>query len=350
MRLDDPRTTIASAPSKVNLILRVGATDEQGYHTLATVFEALSIREYIVADRSGEPGGESPSVRTIVYQEKAGEEPRFSPRLTRLFTELDPESHLAVRAARALGADSRLRLTVHKVVPVAGGMAGGSADCAATLVAVNEVLELGYDLADLQHIGRGLGADVPACLVGGISLGTRRGDTIEVLRSGTVAPRPLSDWWVLAFSDRGLSTPRVFGALDEMRGAAAIIDETERVPVIEGKRLEALRVPEGTSELRELLQNELQDAALSIRPELRVIGERLVNLGCLAWLVSGSGPTVAGLAQGKESALRIAREMDNLKPAGVGGVAVAWGPVPGAMIESALPAWAASSRPWSEFS
>ncbi|WRS29134.1 4-(cytidine 5'-diphospho)-2-C-methyl-D-erythritol kinase [Actinomycetaceae bacterium MB13-C1-2] len=341
MNPSGPARVIASAPSKVNLILRVGATDEQGYHALATVFEALSIREFVVADLSGEAGGELPSVRTLVYEEQVGEEPRLSSRLTRVFSELDPESHLAVRAARAMGGDSRVSLTVHKLVPIAGGMAGGSADCAATLVAVNELLGLGFDLSRLQAIGRTLGADVPACLVGGISLGTGRGDTMEVLHPGTVAPRPLSSWWVLVFSDRGLSTPRVFGALDELR-ERTVPTASSAAPTITQGQLNALREPDSPLELRDLLENELQDAALSIRPELRVIGEHLVAMGCLTWLVSGSGPTVAGLAPGKDAALRTARAVESQKPEGVRAVAVAWGPVPGAMIERTLPSWADS--------
>ncbi len=342
MSFGGPRTVIASAPSKVNLILKAGATDEQGYHALATVFEALSIREFVVADLGGEPGDELPSVRTLVYEEEPGGDPHLSSRLTRVLAELDPQSHLAVRAARALGADSRVNLTVHKLVPIAGGMAGGSADCAATLVAVNELLELGYDLDGLLAIGRTLGADVPACLVGGIALGTGRGDAMEVLRAGTVAPKPLSDWWVLAFSDRGLLTPRVFGVLDEMRET---VGAARSVPAIGQRQMEALRVPTGAPELRDLLQNELQDAALSIRPELRVIGEHLVALGCLTWLVSGSGPTIAGLAPGKDVALHIARAIESEKPEGVRAVAVAWGPVPGAMIERDLPTWTEQGNP-----
>lgn len=328
---------IGSAPSKINLILRAGAIDDRGYHGLATAFEAVSLREYVVAEYFDGQATGYPSVQTLVYRVEPGVEPEFSEQLTQQFRGLDDRDHLAVRAAHALGADGRVKLTVHKTVPVAGGMAGGSADAAASLVAVNDLLGLNKHLDELQALGRSLGADVPACLVGGICLGTGHGDRMTLLREGAADPSYKCHWWVAVFMKQGLSTPKVFGVLDELRGDDG--RSFSKDPEIGQRVLESLAEVPDSSSVSELLENQLQEPAFALRPELAAIGEHLVDLGCISWLLSGSGPTVVGLVANEEEAVRIASAVNANPPEGTRGATAVWGPGVGARLERALPNW-----------
>ena len=215
------REVRASAPGKVNLTLRVGAPTPDGYHPLVTVFEALNLRETVTVRTSKTPGVR---VETIAYLPDGS----VDEATTRAMAGVDLATHLAVRAARVLqrlaaagpwaSTAAGLSIRVDKRVPVAGGMAGGSADAAATLVACNELWELGLGDEQLQAIGRSLGADVPACLAGGIALGTGRGDHMSVLREGDEEGQ---HHWVMLLSHEGLSTPEVFREFDRVDAAGA---------------------------------------------------------------------------------------------------------------------------------
>ena len=215
------REVRASAPGKVNLTLRVGAPTPDGYHPLVTVFEALNLRETVTVRTSKTPGVR---VETVAYLPDGS----VDEVTTRAMADVDPATHLAVRAARVLqrlaaagpwaSTAAGLSIRVDKRVPVAGGMAGGSADAAAALVACNELWELGLGSEQLQAIGRSLGADVPACLAGGIALGTGRGDHMSVLREGDEEGH---HHWVMLLSREGLSTPEVFREFDRVNAAGA---------------------------------------------------------------------------------------------------------------------------------
>lgn len=343
------RSVICSAPAKVNLNLFVGQPDDSGYHPLDTVFQALSLREYVRAEvRASRGVDRAISVQTLVYRSQPGRSPRLSRAATDEFARMDPQGHLAVRAAEALGArrvlasNQRLVLTVHKTIPVAGGMAGGSADAAATLVAANHLLGLGLSHHDLLVTAAGLGADIPACLTGGNCRGTGRGDQIEPLTPGTEKPGPDSKWWVLVFQKQGLSTPEVFRRLDQMkagrpdRNTLAGLSTTFR-------RATGSESPEL---LASLLSNDLQQAAVELRPELAEIGGALLDLGALGWMISGSGPTVAALASSEHHALQIAESINGAMPLfpGVKDVAVAWGPGQGTKLEGRLPSWVTTAK------
>ena len=332
---------ISSAPSKVNLILHSGRPDSDGYHPLVTVFEALSLRDYVVA-LPPEESAPGPALQTFLYEDASAEglPPQFSSSLTEAFSVLDNEDHLAARACVALGVEvgRDVTLAVHKTIPVAGGMAGGSADAAATLVAVNELFELGKSPQELLVLGARLGADVPACLVGGISLGTGRGDQMRLLHRGSSGPGAGSHWWVLVFSCQGLSTPTVFKKFDAMHPEGPKLDVSGLVDSME----ETFASLPSTDQLASVLTNDLQPPALALRPELAAVGDALMEADALGWLVSGSGPTVAGIAGSKAEAVRIASSLQGVP--GVRGVAVAWGPGPGAQVEADLPGWARKRR------
>ncbi len=235
--------------------------------------------------------------------------------------------NIAIRAARLLaartgyGAGARLRIEKH--VPVTGGMGGGSADAAATLVACDALWGTGVGREGLQPIARELGADVPFALVGGTAVGTGRGDVLSpALATGQFE-------WVLAVSDQGLSTPEVYGELDRHRARHRHdIAPAPAAPSVPDEVLQALRAGDPHM-LAEVLGNDLQAAALHLAPGLVDVLELGEGNGALGGVVSGSGPTVAFLCVDAKAAIGL---QVALSAAGL--VAVrAHGPVPGARIE-----------------
>ena len=322
------REVRASAPGKVNLTLRVGAPTPDGYHPLVTVFEALNLRETVTVRTSKTPGVR---VETVAYLPDGS----VDEATTRAMADVDPATHLAVRAARVLqrlaaagpwaSTAAGLSIRVDKRVPVAGGMAGGSADAAAALVACNELWDLGLGDEQLHAIGRSLGADVPACLAGGIALGTGRGDHMSVLREGDEAGAEYQHHWVMLLAHEGLSTPSVFREFDRVdaAGAPALAEPTpEEVAALCG----------GPEELSHCLVNDLQAPALRLRPELAETIAAATDAGALAVTLSGSGPTVAALARDAEHARTLAATLSDAPT--VARAIPTHGPACGARIES----------------
>ena len=322
------REVRASAPGKVNLTLRVGAPTPDGYHPLVTVFEALNLRETVTVRTSKTPGVR---VETVAYLPDGS----VDEATTRAMADLDPATHLAVRAARVLqrlaaagpwaSTAAGLSIRVDKRVPVAGGMAGGSADAAAALVACNELWDLGLGDEQLHAIGRSLGADVPACLAGGIALGTGRGDHMSVLREGDEAGAEYQHHWVMLLAHEGLSTPSVFREFDRVDavGAPALAEPTPE---------EVAALCAGPESLRHCLVNDLQAPALRLRPELADTIASAKEAGALAVTLSGSGPTVAALARDAEHARMLAATLSDAPT--VARAIPTHGPACGARIES----------------
>lgn len=303
-----PEPVCVRVPAKINLHLHVGAVRPDGYHELVTVFQAVSLYDEVTAT----------AARTLtlsVSGADAGSVPA-------------DERNLAWRAAvllaRRAGVDPAVHLELRKGIPVAGGMAGGSADAAATLVACDVLWGTGLSRSELTEIAVEIGSDVAFALVGGTALGTGRGERLTpVLASGR--------WhWVLGIADGGLPTPRVYRELDRMRDAGATPEQPAAADP--AGLINALRVHDPDM-LGELLVNELQPAAVSLRPELRRALRAGVEAGALGGLVSGSGPTCALLARSEEHAVRLAA---SLAGAGVWRtVRVAQGPVAGARVREA---------------
>jgi 4-diphosphocytidyl-2-C-methyl-D-erythritol kinase len=289
-------------PGKVNLFLGVGDRREDGFHELATVFHAVSLSDEVTVR-------EADVLSLRVVGEGAGEVP------------VD-ERNLAWQAAELMaehvGRAPDVEITIEKAIPVAGGMAGGSADAAAVLVAMNELWELGVPRRDLHAMGAKLGSDVPFALHGGTALGTGRGEELT-----TVLARSTFHW-VLAFGVGGLSTAAVYAEIDRLRdvGAPPRLDDPEPL-------LAALSGGD-PKELAPLLGNDLQPAALSLQPDLRRTLRAGTDAGALAGIVSGSGPTCAFLCASAAAALDVGSEL-----AGAGvcrTVRVASGPVHGARV------------------
>ncbi len=300
-----PPPVTVRVPAKVNLHLAVGDVRPDGYHELVTVFQALSLTDEVTVAVTEDPGVE-------VYGEGEGSVPTGA-------------NNLAWRAAQALaahvgkaGGESKVRVVLRKGIPVAGGMAGGSADAAATLVGLASLWKLDISRDELAGIAAKLGSDVPFALYGGTALGTGRGEQlVPVLSRHTFH-------WVLAFDQRGLSTPRVFGELDRLREEGSPPRIGSHTPVVEALASGDPR------QLALLLGNDLQSAAVSLRPGLRRTLRAGVSAGALAGTVSGSGPTCAFLCADAQTAVEVAAELSG---AGVcRTVRVAHGPVPGARL------------------
>jgi 4-diphosphocytidyl-2-C-methyl-D-erythritol kinase len=273
------------APAKLNLHLGVGESCDDGFHELATVYQALSLYDEVSV---------SPARRlsVTVRGEGAASVPKGAENLSGRAAQLLAE-HLGRRPA--------VRITVDKAIPVAAGLAGGSADAAAVLLACAGLWETGLGRGELSGLAAELGSDVPFALHGGTALGSGRGELLApVLGSGTYH-------WVLAIADGMLATPRVYAELDRQRDsgtADAGVGEPDAV-------LAALRSGEpGT--LAGALGNDLQPAALRLRPELHRVLDVGAELGSLAGLVSGSGPTVALLAPSRGGAVSLAAGLAGL--------------------------------------
>ncbi len=305
------RTVIVRAPAKVNLQLSVGPKGDDGYHPLATVFQAVSLWETVIASLRDD--GEI--TITVEIQQNADVPEGAIP--------LD-ETNLAVRAARAVaeryGASSGVDLRIVKGVPVAGGMAGGSADAAAALVACSEVWEVGATRPELTELAAGLGADVPFCLHGHTAVGLGRGDLLTpAMAKGELV-------WVLATQRAGLSTAAVYAEFDRALEAG---DRISRDPQLDDDLMAALRRgdPGGVADR---LSNDLQDAALALNPHVGRVLDAAREAGALGAVVSGSGPTVAALARSRQHGLAVAAGLTASQTADA--VHVAMGPASGATI------------------
>lgn len=300
----EPDWVRVRASGKINLALRVGGVRPSGYHPLATVFQSVSLFDEI-AVRWAAPGRFSVSVQ--------GEQADLVP---------TDETNLAVRAARLLaehygpgrlGAD----ITIRKTIPVAGGMAGGSADAAGALLACSVLWDLDTTPDELRTLGAMLGADVPFQLMGGTALGTGRGDELmPVLSRG-------SYHWVLALSEDELSTPEVFRRFDELTPDAP--DELAMPTDV----INALVAGDAPG-LGAALINDLEPAAATLRPGLLRILQTGRELGALGAIVSGAGPTCAFLAVNEAAAVDLSVRLSSEGMCRA--IRRVTGPVPGARL------------------
>lgn len=319
-----------SAPGKVNLFLALGAARPDGYHPLNTVFAQIGLSETVtvsplksldttapqpalaaaqpastapVSSASSAPALAAPAAQSDSALAAQTGGPRIELALTRPDSNVPLDhTNLAYRAAQAVAQQAAQRglatpdvhILLDKAVPVAGGMAGGSADAAATLKACNEFWQVGLSLEELAQLGAQLGADVPFGLYGGVALGTGRGDLIEPLKA---APGPY--YWTFALQDEGLSTAAVFKHFDATVQAPPAADMPPE------QLLAALEAGD-VAEVSRHIRNDLQATAIDLRPELGQLIDLAKKAGALAAMVSGSGPTVAALSSSRAAAERVA--------------------------------------------
>jgi 4-diphosphocytidyl-2-C-methyl-D-erythritol kinase len=285
-------------PGKINLFLAVRGSRADGFHELVTIMQTVSLFDRLRVGLSGPPGqGHHPAARRRMRLELLHEPTEGLP---------DPEANLAVRAARALGAatgviDSQTGaerslggpatvLELDKQIPIAGGMAGGSADAAAALVALNRLWGCELSRDDLRRLAAKIGSDVPFCVVGGTALATGRGTAVaQVLCRGTFH-------WVVGIDARPLSTAEVYRAWDR-RSRPSVIEPDAVLHALRSQDAEALGAA---------LHNDLEVAAFHLRPELADRRDAILEAGALGAVLSGSGPTMLGLAASAGEANRIA--------------------------------------------
>ncbi|CAN2177219.1 IspE 4-diphosphocytidyl-2C-methyl-D-erythritol 2-phosphate synthase [Candidatus Nanopelagicaceae bacterium] len=299
------KSVTVRVPAKVNLQLSVGPRESDGYHQLVTVFQAISIFDDVTVKLGEHGSGINLSV--------SGDQIHGVP---------TDASNLVVKAAELIATkfeiDIDASIDIKKSIPVAGGMAGGSADAAAAIVAIDDLYDLNMTRDEMHEIASQLGSDVPFLLSGGTSIGQGRGDQLTAaLSRGTYH-------WVLALSSVGLSTPAVYSECDRLRQGLDISE-----PQISDALMQAL-LSADPSAVGKLLVNDLQPAACSLRPALRLILDVGQEYGALGAIVSGSGPTVAFLVSDEEHGLDLAVA---LSASGVvGSVTRAYGPVHGAKV------------------
>ncbi|MCD6639089.1 MAG: 4-(cytidine 5'-diphospho)-2-C-methyl-D-erythritol kinase [Nocardioides sp.] len=302
-RASKPPALTIRAAAKINLHLGVGRVREDGFHPLDTVYQAIGLHDDLVIAPA-----DTLSVTTIAadHVDAAGVP--------------DGEDNIALRAARLLAAhtghEPTGRLVVRKDIPVAGGMAGGSADAAAALMAFDRLWDTEIADDDLLRLAAELGSDVPFALIGGTARGRGRGEVVEPVDDAGVW------WWVAVPTTEGLSTPAVYRHFDVLHPDAPL-EPPNAEPV-----LAAVATGEPVR-LARALHNDLQEPAIDLRPELGTLIERGEAEGALRGLVSGSGPTVVFLCDSREGAVATAA---GLRGAGHDVALVAAGPVAGAHV------------------
>lgn len=260
------------APAKINLTLDALHKRNDGYHELEMIMTTIDLSDRIDLMESDDGQIHLDSSSGLVPQD---------------------ERNLAYRAASLLrerfDIQKGVRIFIHKKIPVAAGLAGGSSDAAATLRGLNRMWKLGLTLDELAELGAELGSDVPYCVWRGTALAKGRGEILRPL------PPPPPCWVVLAKPPYGISTADIFRRLDISRISAH--PET-------GKMIEALSRSDYRAICR-LLGNVLEEVTLEMFPEVRRLKERIRRYGADGVLMSGSGPTVFGLVDRESRARRI---------------------------------------------
>lgn len=297
-------TVVATAPAKINLCLGVGPQRPDGFHALATVYQAVGLHDQVTVSEAD---------RTTVEVSAASRVPADG-------VPTD-ETNIAVRAARLLaehrGVEREVAIVIEKGIPVMGGMAGGSADGAASLLACDHLWGLRTPREELLELAGELGSDVPFALLGGTAIGSGRGELVTPLMTRG------EYWWVILESSEGMSTPAVYREFDTMHGGSPVGD-----PEIPDALVQAL-LGHDVEKLGAALTNDLQPAAFRLRSELAASLDQGRLESALGAVLSGSGPSCLFLCESRAHAVQVAAglETHNLGP-----VSFAPGPVPGAQV------------------
>lgn len=307
MNRPDLDSVAVTAPAKINLSLGVGPRRPDGFHALATVYQAIGLYDRVTVTSADDV--------TVTMQ--------ADDRIPVDDVPLDG-TNIAVRAARLLaehhGLERGVAIKIHKGIPVAGGMAGGSADGAAALLACDHLWSLRTPREQLLEIAAELGSDVPFALVGGTAIGSGRGEVVTPLMTRG------EYWWVVLESPVGLSTPAVYREFDALHAGHPV--DTPEIP---DALMQALRGHD-VAALGASLSNDLQAAAVRLRPELERTLEQGKMESAYGAILSGSGPSCLFLCEGRPHAVQVA---GGLRAQGLGPVSFAPGPVHGARVVTA---------------
>jgi 4-diphosphocytidyl-2-C-methyl-D-erythritol kinase len=290
-RLGNRASVLASSPAKVNVFFAVGAFLKNGFHEVASCYQALSLREIVSVEREGRfsisfAGPFAAQSRQLVPTDASNLVYKAGVELQKLNPEIYPE---------------QVGYVIHKSVPIAGGMAGGSADGAAALVALNKLFEADLE-AKLPKAAAKLGSDVPFSLIGGTAIGTGRGEKLSKVETESILH------WVLTPSQVGLSTPEVYRKLDILRTESGVDVSALDKPEVPQVLIDAV-VSGDAIEVANFMHNDLEVAALALRPELAVTIEAGRKAGAIKSMMSGSGPTIVHLAKDRIHAEQIASRL-----------------------------------------
>ena len=290
-RVGGRSSVVASSPAKVNVFFAVGAFLKNGFHEVASCYQALSLREVLSVELEGKFSiGFAGPLAELCKQQVPTDA-----------TNLVYKAGTALQKLNPAVMPQLVAFTIHKSVPIAGGMAGGSADGAAALVALDSLFAAGLE-AKLSKAAAKLGSDVPFSLEGGTAIGTGRGEKLSKIETSAVLH------WVMTPSQIGLSTPDVYRRLDVMRTEAGVDVSTLEQPEVPAGLVAAL-VAGDAMEVANYMHNDLEIAALALRPELATTIEAGKKAGALKSMVSGSGPTIAHLAKDRIHAEQIANRL-----------------------------------------
>jgi 4-diphosphocytidyl-2-C-methyl-D-erythritol kinase len=290
-RLGSRSSVVASSPAKVNVFFAVGAFLKNGFHEVASCYQALSLREVLSVELEGKFSIEFAGPLASQSKEAVPTDA----------TNLVYKAGIALKKLNPAVAPELVSFVIHKSVPIAGGMAGGSADGAAALVALENLFDV--DLGpQLPKVAAKLGSDVPFSLQGGTAVGTGRGEKLSQIATDAILH------WVMTPSSAGLSTPDVYRKLDVMRTESGVDVSTLEKPEVPTELVAAL-VSGDAAEVARYMHNDLEVAALALRPELADTIEAGRKAGALKSMVSGSGPTIAHLAKNRIHAEQIANRL-----------------------------------------
>lgn len=294
-RLGTRSSVVASSPAKVNVFFAVGAFLKNGFHEVASCYQALNLREVVSVELEGRFSIDFAGPMATLCKQAVPTDA----------SNLVYKAALAIRKLNTNVLPELVSFVIHKSVPIAGGMAGGSADGAAALVALENLFDV--DLGpQLPKVAAKLGSDVPFSLLGGTAIGTGRGEKLSKIETDAILH------WVMTPSSAGLSTPDVYRKLDVMRTEFGVDVSTLEKPEVPAELVSAL-ISGDAAEVARYMHNDLEVAALALRPELADTIEAGRKAGALKSMVSGSGPTIAHLAKDRIHAEQIANRL-----AGVG--------------------------------
>lgn len=299
-RLGTRLSVVSSSPAKVNVFFAVGAFLKNGFHEVASCYQALSLREVLSVELEGRFSIDFAG--PLVTQSKEA--------VPTDATNLVYKAGIALKKLNPVVLPELVSFVIHKSVPVAGGMAGGSADGAAALVALDRLFDADLE-TQLPKVAAKLGSDVPFSLQGGTAIGTGRGEKLSKIETNAILH------WVMTPSQVGLSTPDVYRKLDVMRTESGVDVSILEMPVVPSELIAAL-VSGDALEVSKYMHNDLEIAALALRPELADTIDAGRKAGALKSIVSGSGPTIAHLAKDRIHAEQI---VNRLAGAGLSSIA-----------------------------
>jgi 4-diphosphocytidyl-2C-methyl-D-erythritol kinase len=290
-RLGTRLSVVASSPAKVNVFFAVGAFLKNGFHEVASCYQALSLREVLSVELEGRFSINFAGPLATQSKEAVPTDA----------TNLVYKAGLALKKLNPAVLPELVSFVIHKSVPIAGGMAGGSADGAAALVALDRLFDADLE-TQLPKVAAKLGSDVPFSLQGGTAIGTGRGEKLSKIENNAILH------WVMTPSHVGLSTPDVYRKLDVMRTESGVDVSTLEMPEVPSELIAAL-VSGDALEVSKYMHNDLEIAALALRPELADTIDAGRKAGALKSMVSGSGPTIAHLAKDRIHAEQIANRL-----------------------------------------